>query len=101
MLRVASVDFDLQIRIDTGGLRGNPLDCVIAVVINGSVLPRSALSAEAGVLTIALPSTLASSTSDGIFVICNALVPGQTGSPDPRKLGLPVFAVALSSKALN
>jgi hypothetical protein len=96
VLRVASGATSSQLRIDTNGLRGNPLDCVIAVVIGGVVLPRSVLSAKGGVLVITLSNVLATAASDGIFVICKALVPERIGSSDRRHLGLPVFAIAFS-----
>jgi hypothetical protein len=94
VLRVTSDATPLELHIDTNGVRGNPLDSVIAVVVGDAVLPRSALLAKAGVLIIALSGTLASAASDGIFVICKALMPKRTGSTDRRCLGLPIFTIA-------
>lgn len=94
VLRVTSDATPLELHIDTNGVRGNPLDSVIAVVVGDAVLPRSALLAKAGVLIIALSGTLASAASDGIFVICKALMPKRTGSSDRRCLGLPIFTIA-------
>jgi hypothetical protein len=94
VLRVASGATSSQLRIDTKGLRGNPLDSIIAVVMGGVVLPRSALSVKDGVLIIAVSGVLAPAANDGIFVICRALVPRRTGSSDSRHLGLPIFTVA-------
>ena len=93
LLRVISDVSSLEIHIDTMGLRGNPLDSIIAVVVGDVVLPRSALSVNDGVLAVAMPDKLVSTARDGIFVICKALVPKRIGSPDRRRLGLPIFAV--------
>ena len=93
VLRIDSDATALELHIDTNGLRGNPLDSLIAVVIGGTILPRSALSVKAGVWIIALPEELASAARDGILVICKALVPRRTGSSDRRCLGLPIFTI--------
>ena len=93
VLRVEPSANSLQIHIDTGGLRGDPLDCVIAVVSGGWLLPRTAMSAESGVLSIALSGLLASAAGEGVFVICKPLLPSRYGFSDRRSLGLPVFAI--------
>jgi hypothetical protein len=93
VLRVDSDATAAELHIDTNGLRGNPLESVIAVVVGGAILPRSALSVKAGVWIIALPEELASAARDGILVICKALVPKRSGSSDRRRLGLPIFTI--------
>src|SRR4029077_20390258 len=43
VLRIDSDATALELHIDTNGLRGNPLDSLIAVVIGDAIPPRSAL----------------------------------------------------------
>jgi hypothetical protein len=93
VLRFDSNATAVEIHIDTNGVRGNPLDSVIAVVVGGAILPGSALSVRAGVLIIALSEELAGAARDGILVICKAFVPKRTGSSDRRRLGLPIFTI--------
>jgi len=93
LLRVAPSADEYELRIETGGIRGDPLAAVIAVVAGGRVLPRELLSAENGALVVRLTQPWSSSTRDGVVLVCSALAPAQAGSSDSRLLGLPVLSV--------
>jgi hypothetical protein len=95
LLRIAPYEAEFELRIETVGIRGDPLAAVIAVVVNGRVLPRELLSAsEDGTLVVRLPEPWSAAARGGIVLVCSPLVPARTGSPDPRRLGLPILSIA-------
>jgi hypothetical protein len=94
LIRVALPDRDCVLRVDTGGLRGSPLDNVRSLRIGARSLPLALMRADGGALEVSLPRTWAQrATRRGVTVLCRPLVPRRHGSTDPRRLGLPVFSV--------
>ena len=95
LLRLAPSEDDYELRIETAGIRGDPLACVIAVVVEGRVLPRELISSEAGgTLVVRLPAPWSGAARAGIVLVCSALAPARAGVPDHRLLGLPIVSVA-------
>ena len=70
------------VRIDTGAVRGDPAASVLAV-------PGADVGSDGRWLTIRPRRPFPS----GIVVVVDAMQPSRSGSPDPRRLGLPVFRV--------
>jgi hypothetical protein len=96
MIRMAPRQTACELRLETGGIRGDPLAFVIAVVIAGRALPRKyRASDDKGTLTIHLPAPFAAAAKDGVVLVCNPLSPARQGIPDPRTLGLPVTSIAI------
>jgi hypothetical protein len=96
MVRLARQDADCTIRIETGRIRGNPLDALIAIVIGGRVLPREFITSDTeGTMTARLPAPWAVAASDGIVLISAPLSPVRAGIPDDRLLGLPISSIAV------
>jgi hypothetical protein len=94
MLRLAPHADDCELRIDTGGIRGDPLSSLIAVVVGDRILPREFVTSERNeVLIIRLPAGWLAATRDGIVLVCSALTPARFGKPDPRQLGLPIVSI--------
>jgi hypothetical protein len=94
LMQLSPEEDGCEIRIDTGGIRGDPLAAVIAVVAGTRVLPRDALASDGrGTLSIRLTGRSAADARDGIILICSPLVPRHHGVADPRHLGLPIVSV--------
>jgi hypothetical protein len=83
-LRAESGGPDL-LRIDTGGLRGSPLDCVAAAFLGSRRLRGDQLRKEGNDLVVTLPGGAVE-----LILLCRPL---PTGAAEPRELGLPVFSV--------
>jgi hypothetical protein len=99
LMRLAPDSGDQQLRIETGGLRGDPLGALIAVVCGRHVLPSELLkSDEEGALSVRLPARWARAAQDGLALVCSPMVPRRTGSPDTRRLGLPILSVTCTSQ---
>jgi hypothetical protein len=96
MIRMAPRQTACELRIETRGIRGDPLAAVIAVVIAGRALGRQyCKSDDEGTLTILLPAPSAAATKDGVVLVCEPLSPAHEGIPDPRTLGLPMMSIAI------
>lgn len=99
LLRLAPPEGEHELHIETGRLRGCPLDAVVAVVVGGRVLPRALLAAdEHGRLVIRLPSGWSAAARDGTVLVCSPLDAAQGRPPDPRPLGLPVLSIAVTPR---
>src|SRR4051794_16356518 len=81
-----------QVAIDTGGLRGSPLQAVSGVYVGGRRVPPARLEEEGGRLVVPLPGT----ESDEPLDVAVLTRPHPAASGDGRRLGLPVFSVDLS-----
>ena len=93
-LHVAPFEHEHELRIETGGIRGDPLAAIVAVVVDGRVLPEKSLSSDGdGTLTLRLPSARRPAAASDVIIVCAPLVPARMGSSDRRLLGLPVLAI--------
>lgn len=88
-----------ELRIDTGGLRGSPLDYVRDVYVGSRRIPREHLSEEEGRLHALLPKPDRARGTVPIALISKPLLPVKQGSADSRRLGLPVFSLELLPSA--
>ena len=96
MIRMAARQTACELRLETGGIRGDPLAFLIAVAIAGRALPpKYCTSDDKGTLTIHLPAPFAAAAKDGVVLVCEPLVPAREGIPDPRTLGLPIMSIAI------
>jgi len=96
MIRIAPRQTACELRLETGGIRGDPLAFLIAVVIAGRALPgKYCTSDDKATLTIHLPAAFAAAAKDGVVLVCNPLSPARAGIPDARSLGLPVTSIAI------
>jgi hypothetical protein len=95
VVHIAPSEAEFELLIETAGIRGNPLVAVIAVVVNGRVLPRELVSATGdGTLIVRLSEPWSADAQDGLVFICSPLDPTRAGSSDPRRLGLPIVSIA-------
>jgi hypothetical protein len=96
MIRIAPRQTACELRLETGGIRGDPLTSLIAVVVAGRALPRKyCTNDDKETLTIHLPAPFAAAAKDGVVLVCEPLAPAHEGSPDPRVLGLPIISIAI------
>jgi hypothetical protein len=96
MIRMAPRQTACELRLETGGIRGDPLASLIAVVIGGRALPpKYCTSDDKGMLTVDLPAPFAAAAKDGVVLVCEPLAPAREGMPDPRTLGLPIMSIAI------
>jgi GT2 family glycosyltransferase len=92
MIRMAPRQTACELRLETGGLRCDPLSSLIAVVIDGRVLPsKYCTSDDKGALTIVLPATFAAAAKGEVILVCAPMSSAQ----DPRSLGLPIMSIAI------
>ena len=99
LLRLAPSAAPRVLRIETAGLRGDPLASVRAVVVDGRALPADALARdEHGTLTARLPAGGARASTE-VAIVSTPLIPADSGIADSRWLGLPVFSIAIDSSA--
>ncbi len=82
--------------IDTGGRRGPPLDYVAGVYVGARRIRNRRLRQDGGRLLVPLgPREARRVARDGLTFLCRPLEPRREGSEDPRRLGMPVYAVEL------
>lgn len=82
------------LKLDRGGLDGAPLERIRAVYSNGRRIPPNALRADGTWLVAPLPDGEAETS---VTVLTRPFEPRRSGSHDPRRLGPPIFAVAIDS----
>ena len=80
-----------QVRIDTGGVRGSPLQAVAAAYLGKRRLRGGELREEGPDLVLDVPGALTELT-----LLCRPLPPGPD---EERRLGLPIFSVQLGESA--
>jgi hypothetical protein len=86
------------LRIETGSLRGRPLDYLRGMYAAGLPLPAEMISGDEERLEARLSPEFARAAADtGIVVLSRPLVPSRTGSSDRRRLGMPVAGLELSA----
>jgi hypothetical protein len=94
-LHLAPFEREHELRIETGGIRGDPLAAVVAVVLDRRLLPKKMLSRDGdGTLVLRLPSCRRPAAGSDVIIVCAPLAPARTGSSDRRLLGLPVISIA-------
>jgi hypothetical protein len=99
LLRVALSAGENSLQIDTGSIRGDPFSYLLAVVIDGRVLPRTQLQSANGMLTISLTKESTAAARDGLIIVCSPLVPARAGSPDRRIIAMPIQSIQITSAA--
>jgi hypothetical protein len=100
LLRLAPPPGEHVVTIDTGALRGSPLDYVHGVYAGGRPVGREAIEAVDGRLSVRLSPRLAERAAvTGLSILSRPLEPRRHGSADPRRLGMPVFSAELRAAA--
>jgi hypothetical protein len=94
-LRVGVPPAEHEVRVETTGMRGPPLDVVLAVIVGGRALPRTLLAQEGRTLIVRLTGSWPRAAREGLVLLSSPLVPARRGVPDGRRLGLPVLSVAV------
>ncbi len=98
VLRLAAPPGRHQLRIDTHGMRGAPLDYLAGVHVAGHPIPSSAIHGDGVELIVDLPGRMGRSC-EGIVLLCRPYEPRKDGSPDQRRLGMPIFSIELCPAA--
>jgi hypothetical protein len=80
--------------IDTHGMRGCPLDYVVGVFVAGQPISPTAIHDDRGRLMVELPTHIERAT-EGIVLLSRPYEPRKEGSPDLRRLGIPIFSIEL------
>lgn len=93
-LRLARPGGPSRLRLATNGLRGTPHEHVRAVYLDGHKLPATGIASDGAALVVDLPAGRPGETST-LTLLSRPLEPRRLGSSDTRRLGLPVFGVAL------
>jgi hypothetical protein len=81
----------LQLRIDTGGVRGVPTRSVAAAFLGNARIPEASLRDEGPELAINIPH----GASNDLTLLCRPLEADPNKPVDERRLGLPIFSVEL------
>jgi hypothetical protein len=98
LLRLLPPAGDYVLCVDTHGMRGSPLDYVVGIYVAGRRIPSNAIRDDGGRLMVKLPAHI-DRAAEGIVVLCRPYEPRTEGSPDLRRLGLPIFSLELRSKS--
>ena len=97
VLRVSPPGDGAVLRVDTGGLRGSPRGYLNGLYAGGLPLPSEMISSDEQALEARLPAEFARVASrKGIAIVCRPLLPFRLGSPDRRRLGMPVVELEVS-----
>jgi hypothetical protein len=97
LLRLSASGGEATLRLETGGLRGAPLDYLQGIYVSGRPLPPELISARETALEVRLPDRYSAAAADsGLVLISRPSVPGRDGSSDRRRLGMPLMTVELS-----
>jgi hypothetical protein len=93
LIRLAPPGDDAILRLETGGLRGDPLDYLQGAYAGSTAVPRAQQSSDGRSLEIRLTNGLAERVADGGLVLISRplAAPG-----DERRLGMPVYELELS-----
>lgn len=87
-------EMDWNITFETGNLRGERVDYVLAVLWNGKVLPEEKIERDHGQLQVQVTTSSGSGHEvQTLTLLCRPLKPWKHGSPDRRRLGIPLFSV--------
>jgi hypothetical protein len=98
LVRVAAPPGEHELVMDTGGLRGPPLEYATGAYVGGRRVPRDRLRGDATRLIVPLPPERRShGAGAGVTIMSRPLDPRTLGAEDPRALGAPVFSVELRS----
>ena len=96
LLRLAAPPGRHELVLDTGGLRGRPLDYATGAYAGGHRVSRDRLRGDATRLVVPLPPHGPDGgPGAGIAILSRPLDPRTIGAEDPRRLGMPVFSVEL------
>jgi hypothetical protein len=96
MLRLGPLTDGSALRLETGGLRGDPLDYLQGVYAGSQPLPSELISGDGEALEIRLSAQFARAAAEsGLVLVCRPLVPSRDGSTDGRRLGMPVSQLEL------
>jgi hypothetical protein len=87
--------------LDTGGRRGAPLDYVRGVYVGERRIRNRRLRQEGPWLLVPLPpADLRRAVREGVTILSRPLEPWrESGSPDRRRLGLPLYGVEVRPQA--
>jgi hypothetical protein len=97
LLRLEPPEGGAVLRIDTGGIRGDPASYLSGVYAGRHKLAPELISSEGDVLELRLSPEFSRAAADrGIVVMSTPLVPSRNGSSDDRRLGMPVTRIELS-----
>lgn len=98
--RIAPPPGDAKLILDTGGLRGAPIEAVRAVYVGGKRLTPNQLGGDSSRLEIPLPAGMRDRIAKrGVVVLARPFRPAEVGSPDERTLGLPLRSVEVTASA--
>jgi hypothetical protein len=96
LLRLVPSPDGSVLRLETGGLRGDPLGYLQGVYAGSLPLPSELVTGDGEALEIRLSAQFASAAADsGLVLVCRPLVPSRDGSTDARRLGMPVSELEL------
>ena len=97
LLRVSSPANSAVLRLETGGLRGDPSGYLLGVYAGSMQIPRDLIASNGEAVEVRLSPRFASAAADsGLVIISRPLVPSRNGSSDRRRLGMPVVELELS-----
>jgi hypothetical protein len=96
VLRLAAARDARSLRIETGGMRGLPLDGLRAAYVDGRRVAPERLRCEGSAVVVPLPGRgEAGAAATTVMLLTRPLEPSSSGPRDPRNLGLPIVSMAL------
>ncbi len=99
MLRLSLPRRDCEVTLRTGGIRGVPQDYVRGIFWNRHRVPPGHIRHDQQDIHIRIQSEWFRNDPVQLLVwVCDPLIPARHGSPDDRRLGLPLVAVEVRPK---
>ncbi len=96
VLRLAAASDARSLRIETGGLRGAPLDGLRAAYVDGRRVPPEQLHAEGPTVDVPVPGRKRSGPAiTTVTLLTRPLEPPAAGPRDGRRLGMPIVSIAV------
>jgi hypothetical protein len=91
-----------EVRLETRGVRVEPLPLCLEVFFNRHKVPSSSIQFDNGLLSFrVLPSMFEDGPEQRLFLTCNPLRPWKVGMSDRRTLGLPIFPITFTRAQLE
>lgn len=98
MLRLRT-DGPVTLRIETGGIRGEPLGYLQGAYVGRRRVPDDSITQDGDALEIRLDDRFTGGGETVLVLICRPLIPSRDASSDRRRLGMPVLELSLSDRA--
>jgi hypothetical protein len=91
---------DVELRIETGGLRGMPREYLLACFWNDHLVPNELMSFADESVALKIPAEFfVSGSVQRLTIASQPLLPRQAVASDNRRLGMPIFCIEVRASS--